>query len=402
MSAAYSKPPFEPTIPLEPFKISISNNDIEELKTLLKISRIPKETYENLDAEKKGFGVSRKWLVETRDYWLNQYDWRKHEARINAQPAYITTLKNKDGLEYKIHFAALFSEKDAIPIILSHGWPGAFIEFLGLMEYLRERYTPAELPYHLIFPSTPGYLFSSPPPLDREFSVRDVGYLYNQLMEGLGFGSGTSGYIAQGGDVGSHITNELGRTYPDCKAIHLNMRVFLQPPEGTPEHDTTPFGVPEFLVKLQKYGYNLEHGTRPSTVGLVVGSNPLSLLSWIGEKFLEWSDEDPSIETILSFISLYWFTDTFPSCIFTYRYGFGSKRDESSAEKEYNPKPMGFSYFPKEITPVPVHWVKTAHNLVWSREHKAGGHFAALEDPKRLWGDVEDFVAQVWPDVSTK
>ncbi|WWC73311.1 uncharacterized protein I206_107278 [Kwoniella pini CBS 10737] len=398
---SYSKPPFEPTIPLESFKISIPDKDIEELKTLIKLTRIPKETYENIDSEKKDFGISRKWLIETKDYWLNQYDWRKNENRINAQPAFITKIKNKDGLEYKIHFAALFSKnKDAIPIILSHGWPGAFIEFLGLMEYLRERYTPEELPYHLIFPSTPGYLFSSSPPLDREFSVRDVGYLYDQLMKGLGFSE--KGYIAQGGDVGSHITNELGRSHSACKAIHLNMRVFLQPPKGTPENESQPFGIPEFLNKLQKYGYNLEHATRTSTVGLAIGSNPISLLCWIGEKFLEWSDESPSLEIILNFINLYWFTDTYPSCIFTYRYGFGSKRDENSAEKEFNNKPTGYSYFPKEITPVPPHWVKTAHNLVWTREHKSGGHFAALEGPETLWEDVEDFVKQVWPEVSSK
>ncbi|WVW79125.1 hypothetical protein I302_101090 [Kwoniella bestiolae CBS 10118] len=393
----YSTPPFSPTISLEPFTLSIPDNDLDELKTLIRLSRLPKKTYENTHAEEKGFGVGREWLEGTKKYWLEGYDWRKQESRINSQPAFITTVTNSDGLEYKIHFAALFSKrKDAIPIILSHGWPGAFIEFLGLMEVVRSKYSEEELPYHLIFPSTPGYLFSSPPPLDREFSVRDVAYLYDQLMKGLGFGDG---YMAQGGDVGSHITNELGRSHNTCKAIHLNMRVFQSPPEGTPE-SSQPWGIPEFLTRMQKFGYNLEHATRPSTIGLVLGSNPISLLCWIGEKFVEWSDETPPLDTILTFISLYWFCDTFPSSIFSYRYGFGSQRHVQSAEKEYQNTPTGYSYFPKEIVPTPVHFVKTAHNLVWSREHKAGGHFAALEVPETLLDDVEDFVKQVWPEVS--
>ncbi|OCF60366.1 hypothetical protein L486_03049 [Kwoniella mangroviensis CBS 10435] len=394
---SYSTPPFKPTIPLEPFTISIPDKDIEELKTLIKLSRLPKETYENIDAEEKGFGVSRKWLEDTRKYWLEEYDWRKQESRINAQPAFKATVKNSDGLEYKIHFAALFSKrKDAIPIILSHGWPGAYIEFLGLMDVIRAKYSEDELPYHLIFPSTPGYLFSSSTPNDREFAIKDVGYLYDQVLQGLGLGDV---YIAQGGDVGSHITNELGRSHEGCKAIHLNMRIIKPAPPGTPEHPQT-WGVPEFLEWMQKLGYNLEHATRPSTIGLVLGSNPISLLCWIGEKFVEWSDETPSLDTILTFISLYWFTDTFPSCIFSYRYGFGSKRNVHTADKEYQHKPTGYSYFPKEISPIPVHWVKTAHNLVWSREHKAGGHFAALEGPEILLDDVEDFIKQIWPEVS--
>ncbi|WVQ94796.1 hypothetical protein IAU59_001879 [Kwoniella sp. CBS 9459] len=392
---SYNSLPFEPTLKIEPFTLNVPDKDIDELKTLLKLSRLPKETYENIDAEKKGFGVSRKWLDETRKYWLDGYDWRKYEKRINAQPAFTTVIKNKDGLEYTVHFAALFSNrKDAIPIILTHGWPGCFIEFLGIMERVRKQYSADDLPYHLIFPSQPGYLFSADPPLDREFSLRDVGYLFNQLMQGLGFKE----YVSQGGDIGSFVSNELAYRYENCKAVHLNMVKLMEPPEGTPEakQKSGPTSVSDFLAGFQAYGYGLEHATRPATVGLVVGSNPVSLLCWIGEKFLAWSDEDPSLDTILTFISLYWFTDTYPSSIWNYRYSLGSKRDEPSAEDEYQHTPMGFSYFPKEITPVPIHWIEKVNNLVWSKEHKAGGHFAALEKPEELWQDIEEFVAAIW------
>ncbi|OCF44445.1 hypothetical protein I317_01705 [Kwoniella heveanensis CBS 569] len=392
---SYNNLPFQPTLKIEPFTLNIPDKDIDALKTLLKLSRLPKETYENIDAEKKGFGVSRKWLDETRKYWLDGYDWRKHEKRINAQPAYTTKIQNKDGLEYTVHFAALFSnKKDAIPIILTHGWPGCFIEFLGIMERVREQYSADDLPYHLIFPSQPGYLFTSDPPLDREFSLRDVGYLFHELMQGLGFKE----YVAQGGDIGSFVSTELAYRYESCKAVHLNMYKLFDPPEGTPEakQRSGPLTAAEMVEKLQPYGYSLEHATRPSTVGLVVGSNPASLLCWIGEKFLTWSDEDPSLDTILTFISLYWFTDTYPSSIWNYRYSLGSKRDVPSAEDEYQHKPMGFSYFPREISPVPVHWIKQVNNLVWSKEHTSGGHFAALEKPQELWQDIEEFVAATW------
>ncbi|WVR09250.1 hypothetical protein IAU60_006315 [Kwoniella sp. DSM 27419] len=394
MSSSYSTLPAGASLQLEPFTFAFPDADIEELQTLLKLSRLPKETYENVDAEKKGFGVSRRWLDQTRKYWLDKYDWRKQEARINAQPAYTTTIANSDGQEYKIHFAALFSKKkDAIPIVLSHGWPGCFIEFLGIMEKVREQYSADDLPYHLVFPSLPGYLFSSPPPTDKEFAIKDVAYLFDKLMTGLGFDR----YVAQGGDLGSSITYDLGLNHDACKIIHTNMRTILQPPKNTPEaKGSGPMDAGAMVQAMQPFGYALEHATRPSTVGLVVGSNPVSLLCWIGEKLLQWSDEDPDLDTVLTFISLYWFTDTYPSSIYPYRYNFGSKRGEPSASKEYQTCPMGFSYFPKEIVPTPVHWIKEETHLIWSREHKAGGHFAALEKPAELWQDIEDFVKEAW------
>lgn len=156
-------------------------------------------------------------------------------------------------------------------------------------------------------------------------------------MEGLGFGDG---YVAQGGDIGSYVTNELGAKYPACKSkflldhsrweiaeevkvIHVN---YSNPPPrplpspGSPGQEAPPPSAEDLLELLQKFGYALEHSTRPATVGLVVGSNPLSLLAWVGEKFLEWTDESPSEETILTMTSLYWFTDCFTTSIYTYRY----------------------------------------------------------------------------------
>lgn len=144
---------------------------------------------------------------------------RRHcEDKINSFPNFITPVSLSEGEDYDIHFVALFSQKaDAIPIILTHGWPGSFLEFLPILSLMREQYTPETLPYHLIVPSVPGYAFSAPPPLDKDFDTEIVAQLLNQLMLNLGFGSG---YVAQGGDIGAKVSRILGVKYESCKAVH--------------------------------------------------------------------------------------------------------------------------------------------------------------------------------------
>lgn len=158
---------------------------------------------------------------------------------------------------------------------------------------------------------------------------------------------------------------------------------------------------------FMEYGsaYAREHGTRTATIGLVLSSSPLALLSWIGEKFLEWTDTDPSLPTILDSVTLYYLTDTFPRCIYPYRSSFGPARDPSRYKPESSnfnagDKPMGYSWFPWELVPTPKSWTeKTTSNLVTYRAHEKGGHFAAMEGPEVLWEDVEEFVGKAWPQV---
>ncbi|ODO11218.1 hypothetical protein I350_01822 [Cryptococcus amylolentus CBS 6273] len=391
--------PHTPTIPIEPFTFHVPDTELRELQDAIKASRIAKQSYENVSADENDFGVTRKWLIDTKDEWM-KFDWRKQEERINAFPAYKAKIKNKDGLNYSIHFTGLISEKkDAIPVILSHGWPGCFFEFIPLLELVSKRYAPSELPYHLVVPSLPGWLFSSPPPTDREFSVIDVGYLFHSLMVGLGFGGG---YVAQGGDIGALVTNELGATYDACKRTGapklFQYPILLLLP-------SSPSPPPDVMIEIfQKYAYALEQASRPSTVGLVVGSNPISLLAWIGEKYLAWTDQSPSTETILTIISLYWFTDCFTTSLYTYRYGLGVRRNDPATKTstEYQSCPTGFSNFPKEISPISIEAAKKRSNIIWSREHDSGGHFAALEKPAELWQDVEDYLGANWDKYTTK
>jgi microsomal epoxide hydrolase len=149
--------------------------------------------------------------------------------------------------------------------------------------------------------------------------------------------------------------------------------------------------------------YALTHATKPSTIGLVLSTSPLALLVWIGEKFRDWTDEDPSLQEILTSVSLYWLTDTFPTAIYPYRQLFTPGNVGAHENPDWKiTKPMGFSWFPYELAPIPKSWVETTGNLVFHRAHDRGGHFAALERPEVLLRDFQDFVQQISDDGSLK
>lgn len=207
----------------QPFNAHVSDEELESFQTLLKHSRIGPKTYENLTTDVKdftGWGISRQWLDEAKQHWQTKYNWRKTEDRINSYPNFTVPIEDS-GFEFKIHFIALFSEKkDAVPLLLLHGWPGSFLEFLGTLDVLREKYKPEDLPFHVIVPSLPGYGYSNGPPLDKNFDVEGIARVMDKLMVGLGFGEGEGGYISQGGDIGSFVSRVIGVTAKSCKAVH--------------------------------------------------------------------------------------------------------------------------------------------------------------------------------------
>jgi microsomal epoxide hydrolase len=150
-----------------------------------------------------------------------------------------------------------------------------------------------------------------------------------------------------------------------------------------------------------KYGhaYAQEHATRPSTIGLVLSSNPLALLAWIGEKYGVWTDETPPLEAIIESVSLYWLAESYPTSIYHYRERFASEdHGAHDSDANYIKIPLGYSFFPKEVAPIPKAWVEKTGNLVWYRGHTKGGHFAAMEQPELLLEDVESFVKEVWKE----
>ena len=226
-----------------------------------------------------------------------------------------------DGRTFTIHFIALFSATaDATPIVFYHGWPGSFLEFLPLLSLLQKKYPdPATLPYHIVVPSLPGVAFSSKPPLDKDWTGQDTARVLNQLIVDLGL----SGYIAQGGDVGSFISRMQAVAYNECRGALLNFNVIPQKPPGVPDDALDELETRQLAraAEFMRTGtaYAVEHGTRPATIGLALASSPVALLAWIAEKFLTWADKAPSVDTILESVTLYWLTDTFPTSIYTYR-----------------------------------------------------------------------------------
>lgn len=220
--ASFGDLPASASIKPKPFKAHVSDEELSDFKQLLKLSKIGPKTYENSIADVKDFtsyGVSRDWLAETKSYWEIKFDWRKTEDKINTFPNFTVPIKDdKTGFEFDIHFIALFSKRaDAVPLILLHGWPGSPLEFLAALGVLTQKYTPETLPFHVIVPSLPGYAYSSGPPLDQNFDVEGIARVMDKLMHGLGFGSG---YITQGGDIGSFVSRVLVVTAKSCLAAH--------------------------------------------------------------------------------------------------------------------------------------------------------------------------------------
>lgn len=182
---------------------------------------------------------------------------------------------------HDVHFMAIFSQKqDAVPISFFHGWPGSFLEFIGLFKVFTQKYTPETLPYHLIAPSLTGYTLSSGPPTDKDWTRDDTARIMHKLLISIGF---ADGYVTQGGDVGASIARILGVKYSECKAVHLNFDSTGKP-DGVDDSEVTEAEAEglERRAAWQAKGiaYSLEHGTRPSTIGLVLSSSPIALLAW--------------------------------------------------------------------------------------------------------------------------
>ncbi|KAH6955719.1 epoxide hydrolase [Ilyonectria sp. MPI-CAGE-AT-0026] len=380
----------------KPFTLQVTDGQIQEFKSLLSASKVGPETWYTNHGDGQ-FGTTREWLAGAKKAWL-KHDWRKQERRVNSFPNFKVVVENEAVGATSIHFTALFSKrKDALPLLFLHGWPGSFLEFLPVLDILKNKYTPETLPYHVIVPSLPHFGLSGGP-IDVELTMMDAAQLMNQLMLDLGFGKG---YVVQGGDVGSGLARILSVLSPEVKAFHVNM---LAP--GSPEEflstDNITQAEQEHVERMDVFAstgsaYIFEHGQRPSTVGLMLSSNPLAMLTWIGEKLIEWPDRryPLSLDTMLTLVSFYWYTDTLPRSLYPYRAIAASGNWDGllspiPASKE---KPFGYSVFPSEIIVLPESWAKQIYpNLVYYRRNEKGGHFAALEQPTLFLENVEEFL----------
>ncbi|KAH0041822.1 alpha/beta-hydrolase, partial [Aureobasidium melanogenum] len=365
---------------ITPFTVHIADDDLQHLDALLRMTPMAQPTYEtSLPGGDRSFGMRQDWLKQAVWEWKNTFDWRKHEAYMNTFNHFHTNIEDDLG-DFHIHYVAMYSKRpDAVPLLLLHGWPGSFLEFLPMLDKLRNKYNPDDLPYHLVVPSLPGYAFSSPPPLDRDFVIEDVARLMNRLMLNLGYGAG---YTVQGGDVGSKVARVMAVKHEECKAIHINFCIMEDEPEqlGDDVSEAEHKGLDrarEFLRTGSSYA--IQHATKPATISLVLSSNPVALLAWIGEKFLAWTEEDPPTSLIL---------ESF------YTPGVNGNPHNMSKYKIPEFKPFGYSYYPYELYPVPKSWAATTGNLTFFRSHEKGGHFATIEQTDTFLNDLEEFVQE--------
>ncbi|KAF4466156.1 epoxide hydrolase [Fusarium albosuccineum] len=395
--------PVDASVELKPFSISIPDAEIERLKVLLKNSPIAPPNHWN-SRDDLTHGIPRDTLVDLVNRWENEYDWRKWESTINSFPQYKIAVSDDDGTPYNVHFVGLFSKNpSAVPILLLHGWPGSIVEFLPILQKLRSQYDPESLPFHIIAPHFIGFPFSDPPPLDKIFTHVDNARLISRIMHALGFGK--SGYVVQGGDLGSMTATQIAGLDPACKLVHLNA-LPIPPPPGTDVEADIKAGKysPDEVENLMRAAEFMKtgnafiklDGNRPSTAGLLIGSNPVGLLAWLGEKMMSWSDETPDTDLILTNVALYWFTGCYPTSISHHRLIVDGDIEPLTGGWRKVTVPLGFSSFKKEMGTPPKAWIDATGKVRWYRTHEKGGHFAALEEPETLWKDVEDFVNEFW------
>jgi pimeloyl-ACP methyl ester carboxylesterase len=376
------------SVSIRPFRVNVSDADLAELHRRLAATRLPSK---ELVADRSQ-GVQLATIQELARYWENEYDWRKCEARLNALPQFITEI---DGVD--VHFIHVQSRHDnALPLIMSHGWPGSVVELLETVGPLTDPTAHggrAEDAFHLVLPSIPGYGFSGEP-TELGWWAGRAAAAWPVLMQRLGY----TRYVAQGGDVGAAITDAMGRQAPaGLVGIHTNLLVAGlgggPHPTNTDEERAAADALATF--RADGFGYFLEQATRPQTIGYALLDSPVALAAWMldhdTDSYLKiaraFVDKEPSgnltRDHILDNISTYWLTGTGASAARSY---WESGRAQAAAAGQTPPPvsiPVGFTQFPGEIFRAPRSWVEQAYpNVAYFNKANKGGHFAAWEEPQ--------------------
>jgi pimeloyl-ACP methyl ester carboxylesterase len=373
---------------VRPFSVTIQQEDLDELRRRITATRLP---HKELVAD-RAQGVQLATMQALARFWTTDYDWRKTEARLNALPQFKTEI---DGVD--IHFIHVKSKhENALPLIITHGWPGSVIEMLEVIEPLTNPTAHgggAEDAFHLVIPSIPGYGFSGEPTELGWYAGR-VAQAWPQLMQRLGY----TRYVAQGGDVGASVTDAMGRQGPaGLLGIHTNLLVTGlaggSHPENTKEERAAVAALATF--RASGFGYFLEQATRPQTIGYALLDSPVALAAWMLDHDTDsyekisraFVDGQPSgnltRDHILDNITLYWLTGTGASAARSY---WESGQAQAMAAGKAPPPvslPVGFTTFPGEIFQAPRSWVEQSYpTLTYFHEAERGGHFAAWEEPQ--------------------
>jgi pimeloyl-ACP methyl ester carboxylesterase len=371
------------TATTKPFRIAVGDDVLDDLKSRLRKTRWPEA--ELVDDWSQGAPL--KWIQEVCRYWAEDYDWRRREALLNRFAQFTTEI---DGLD--IHFVhARSPHPEAMPLIITHGWPGSIVEFHKVIEPLTNPTahggTAADA-FHVVCPSLPGFGFSAKP-TTTGWGVDRIAAAWTVLMNRLGYRS----YGAQGGDWGSAVTTSIGARDPEhCVGIHITSAMGSPPStdgDRTPEEERALKGLKHYAD--WDSGYSKQQSTRPQTVGYGLTDSPAGQAAWILEKFWAWTDCDGHPENILSRdelldnVMFYWVTATAASSARLYWESFGPGRRAANQVQI----PTGVAVFPKEIVPPVRRWMEARYTNIrhWSEMPK-GGHFAAFEQPELFVGDV--------------
>jgi pimeloyl-ACP methyl ester carboxylesterase len=376
-------------IDIRPFHVDIAEEELSELRDRIAGTRWPSREL----VTDRSQGVQLATIKELARYWETEYDWRKAEAKLNALPQFTTEI---DGLE--IHFIHVRSpHENALPLIMTHGWPGSVIELLETIGPLSDPTAHggrAEDAFHIVLPSLPGYGFSGEP-TEVGWDPGRTARAWAELMHGLGH----TRYVAQGGDVGAVVTDAMARQAPQgLLGIHLNLLVTTlgaptPPPGDTKEERAALDAVSAF--RTSGFGYYLEQATRPQTIGYALLDSPVALAAWlldhdtdsyykISHAFLDGKPTgNLTRDHILDNITLYWLTGTGTSAARAY---WESGRAQALAAGQAPPDvslPVGFTTFPGEVFAAPRSWVEQSYpTLTYFNKVDKGGHFAAWEEPE--------------------
>lgn len=379
------------TAGIRPFRIAIPDGEIADLRARITRTRWPDE----INDSDWSYGARADWLQPVLAYWAHGFDWRAQEAAINTLPQYKTTI---DGLH--IHYLHLRGKGPApMPLLISHGWPGSFVEMLAIAPMLADPAAhggdPADA-FDVVVPSMPGYGFSDRPTAPG-MTPRRIAGLWGRLMAALGYGR----FGVQGGDWGATVSTWLALDAPErVRAIHLNwVPGSLQPAWSA---DAPPLSEAEraFLARMQANGATLSshvgiHASRPQTLAYGLNDSPVALAAWLLDKFRMISDcggdlmSAFTLDALLTNVSVYWFTQTIGSSIRLYREAQVEPLALSPGQKVT--PPLGFAAFPGEVAMPPRIWVERAYDVRRWTVMRRGGHFAAMEQPAMLAEDIRAF-----------
>jgi pimeloyl-ACP methyl ester carboxylesterase len=378
----------------EPFTVHVDDTVLDDLQYRLAHARFPDQA----PGEPWGLGIPVDVVRAAVDHWQHHYDWRAREAAMNAWPNFLTEAAGE-----QVHFVhARSPEPDAVPLLLTHGWPGSFVEFLDVIGPLTDPVAhggDAADAFHVVVPSMPGYGFSGPT-RQAGFDVGRVADALAEVMTQLGYDR----FIAQGGDWGSIVTRHLGERHADrLIGVHFNMLFAFpkadepDPMDGVTEAEMERFGAMAGRM-ADGTGYMAIQSTKPLTLAYGLTDSPVGLAAWILEKFHVWSDlGDGGIDVtfgwdrLLDNIMAYWVTGTAGSAARLYA---ESSRNGTSAADPWAGRvdvPTGYAAHPFELLQTPRVWAEKRYRIVHWVEQPRGGHFAAFERPDQFVDDLRTF-----------